>query len=39
MAASSLLEILVDQEHGMPFHASLCAPVALRPAASRQIGG
>jgi len=39
MAASSLLEILVGQEQGVPFHASLCAPVALRPAASRQIGG
>jgi diguanylate cyclase (GGDEF)-like protein/PAS domain S-box-containing protein len=38
MEAKKLLAILASQEHGSPHHATLCAPTALRPAATRQIG-
>jgi diguanylate cyclase (GGDEF)-like protein/PAS domain S-box-containing protein len=38
MTANKLLAILASQEHGSPHHATLCAPTALRPAATRQIG-
>jgi EAL domain-containing protein (putative c-di-GMP-specific phosphodiesterase class I) len=39
MAAAKLLDILAAQENGEPHHASLCAPVTLRPVMTRQLGG
>src|SRR6266478_1887729 len=38
MEAKKLLAILASQEQGAAHHAALCAPTALRPAATRQTG-